>query len=172
MEGRCQCGAVKFRTPSDQPVKWFICHCLECRRQSASAFGISAVFPNFDLLAQNPGTADTGAETEAGRTDSTADATSRANRHENDLIGTYTHSNTNSGRQKRCYFCKKCGTRIMNLNVVPDDDRAGWVAVKGGCLEGIRGDVWTSATHIWTKSALVGIPEGVEQWEGDPPPRQ
>ncbi|EXJ55951.1 hypothetical protein A1O7_08882 [Cladophialophora yegresii CBS 114405] len=165
MEGRCQCGAVKFRTPNDKPVKWFICHCLECRRQSASAFGISAIFPNFDLLAQNPG-AGTGPGT------GSADSTNDANSYENDLIGTYTHSNTTSGRAKRCYFCKKCGTRIMNLSVVPGNGAGGWVAVKGGCLEGIRGDVWTSATHIWTKSALVGIPEGVEQYEGDPPPRQ
>jgi len=59
----------------------------------------------------------------------------------------------------------------MNLSVVPGDEKGGFVAVKGGCLEGIDGDIWTSATHIWTKSALVGIPEGVERFEGEPPPR-
>ncbi|KAI1338745.1 acyltransferase family-domain-containing protein [Xylariaceae sp. FL0016] len=33
------------------------------------------------------------------------------------------------------------------------------VSVKGGCLEGLD---WGSATHIWTKSAMVPIPEGSE----------
>lgn len=40
MTGGCQCGACRFeaRTPSE----WVhVCHCLECRRQSASAFGIT-----------------------------------------------------------------------------------------------------------------------------------
>ena len=59
----------------------------------------------------------------------------------------------------------------MNQRIVPGDEEGGFVAVKGGCLEGIDGDVWTHATHIWTKSALVDIPEGVERWEGEPPAR-
>ncbi|CAN5454423.1 hypothetical protein BH09PSE6_BH09PSE6_18780 [soil metagenome] len=42
LSGGCQCGAVRFRI--DGPVlERFVCHCLECRRQSASAFGISAM---------------------------------------------------------------------------------------------------------------------------------
>ncbi len=159
MNGRCQCGAVTFRTPSEKPLKWYVCHCLECRRQSASAFGISAIFPNFDLLAQNPDTS-TGATT-----------TSASSPYENELIGTYTHNNTTSGRTKRCYFCKKCGTRIMNLSLIPGDEKGGFAAVKGGCLDGISGDVWNSAAHIWTTSALIAIPEGVERWEEEPPPR-
>jgi hypothetical protein len=160
MEGRCQCGAVKFRTPQPNPLKWYVCHCLECRRQSSSAFGISAIFPNFDLLGQNP------SPSSEGESENTPPSP-----HENSLIGNYTHSNTTSGRSKRCYFCKRCGSRIMNLSVVPGDEKGGFVAVKGGCLEGITGDVWTSATHIWTKSALVMIPEGVERFEGEPPSR-
>ena len=59
----------------------------------------------------------------------------------------------------------------MNQSVVPGDDKGGFVAVKGGCLEGITGDVWTEAAHLWTKSALVSIPEGVDRWEEEPPPR-
>jgi hypothetical protein len=156
MEGRCQCGSVTFRTPQAEPLQWYVCHCLECRRQSASAFGISAIFPNFDLIAQNA---------------SASTNTASKDENENELIGNYTHSNTTSGRSKRCYFCKNCGTRIMNLSIVPGNEKGGFVAVKGGCLEGINGDVWTSATHIWTKSALLVIPEGVERFEGEPPPR-
>lgn len=33
------------------------------------------------------------------------------------------------------------------------------VSVKGGCLEGLD---WQRAIHIWTKSAMVPIPEGSE----------
>jgi hypothetical protein len=38
--GRCQCGAVRFEH-SGTPTAVYVCHCRECRRQSASAFGIS-----------------------------------------------------------------------------------------------------------------------------------
>lgn len=31
-----------------------------------------------------------------------------------------------------------------------------FVAVKGGCIEGLD---WSKAIHIWTKSAMVPIPE-------------
>ncbi|CAK7240658.1 MAG: hypothetical protein STHCBS139747_002104 [Sporothrix thermara] len=33
------------------------------------------------------------------------------------------------------------------------------VSVKGGCLEGLD---WRGAIHIWTKTAMVPIPEGSE----------
>ena len=42
--GGCQCGAVRYEI-SAAPIQIYLCHCRECRRQSASAFGISAIFP-------------------------------------------------------------------------------------------------------------------------------
>src|SRR5262245_44266671 len=42
--GGCQCGQVRYET-SGEPVGLFVCHCRECRKQSASAFGISYVVP-------------------------------------------------------------------------------------------------------------------------------
>jgi hypothetical protein len=33
------------------------------------------------------------------------------------------------------------------------------VSVKGGCIDGLD---WKNAVHIWTKSAMVPIPEGSE----------
>lgn len=39
------------------------------------------------------------------------------------------------------------------------------VSVKGGVLEGLD---WDSAIHIWTKSAMVPIPEGCESYSGEP----
>lgn len=38
------------------------------------------------------------------------------------------------------------------------------VSVKGGCLEGLD---WQTAIHIWTKSAMVPIPEGNERQCGE-----
>ena len=39
------------------------------------------------------------------------------------------------------------------------------VSVKGGCLDGLD---WGSAIHIWTKSAMVPIPEGSEAHPEEP----
>lgn len=49
MNATCQCGAVNFKTPLDKPLALYICHCHECRRQTGSAFGTSAIFPRFNL---------------------------------------------------------------------------------------------------------------------------
>ncbi len=38
--GGCQCGAVRYEV-TGAPVDLYVCHCTECRAQSASAFGIS-----------------------------------------------------------------------------------------------------------------------------------
>ncbi|KAF1848682.1 uncharacterized protein K460DRAFT_279440 [Cucurbitaria berberidis CBS 394.84] len=47
MNGSCACGAVQFTTPTSKPFKLFHCHCIDCRKQSSSAFGTSAIFPYF-----------------------------------------------------------------------------------------------------------------------------
>jgi hypothetical protein len=39
------------------------------------------------------------------------------------------------------------------------------VSVKGGCIEGLD---WKGAVHIWTKRAVLQVPEGAEAWEGEP----
>lgn len=38
--GGCQCGRVRY-TLSAQPLLLYLCHCQDCRKQSASAFGMS-----------------------------------------------------------------------------------------------------------------------------------
>lgn len=84
MDAQCQCGAVKFRTPLPAPLKVFVCHCSECRHQSSSAFGISAIFPPFDI--ESP--------------------------HSN-AINVYTRY-TASGKNLECLFCSKCGSRLVH----------------------------------------------------------
>lgn len=47
--GGCQCGSVRYRLKS-KPLKVYICHCEECRKQSASAFGISVIVSSADFV--------------------------------------------------------------------------------------------------------------------------
>jgi hypothetical protein len=49
MDVSCACGSVQFTTPTSAPIALYHCHCLDCRKQSASAFGTSAMFPFFEL---------------------------------------------------------------------------------------------------------------------------
>jgi hypothetical protein len=44
LRGGCQCGTVRFEAEGS-PLALYICHCLECRKQSASAFGMSLQMP-------------------------------------------------------------------------------------------------------------------------------
>ena len=44
MEGGCQCGGIRYAVDGEA-LGLFVCHCTECRRQSASAFGISVDVP-------------------------------------------------------------------------------------------------------------------------------
>src|SRR5262245_3628287 len=40
MDGGCQCGRVRYRMEGE-PLGLAVCHCIECQRQSGSAFGMS-----------------------------------------------------------------------------------------------------------------------------------
>jgi hypothetical protein len=44
LSGGCQCGAVRYEV-SAEPLELYVCHCRECQKQSASAFGISVIVP-------------------------------------------------------------------------------------------------------------------------------
>ena len=44
-EGRCQCGAATYRVKGTV-ITLFVCHCTECQRQSASAFGMAPMDSN------------------------------------------------------------------------------------------------------------------------------
>ncbi len=46
--GGCQCGAVRYECAS-APAELYLCHCRECQKQSASAFGISCIVPRADF---------------------------------------------------------------------------------------------------------------------------
>lgn len=140
MEGRCQCGLVRFTTPLPAPLKIYICHCTECRHQSSSSYGVTAAFPSFDIPSPGP-----------------------------DAIGIYTRPNSTG--QTHGLFCTQCGARLMHRRSGGNgsDAAGGTVSVKGGCLVGLTKEMMRTAVHIWTSEAVVDVPEGVEQYEEEPP---
>lgn len=48
LTGGCQCGQARYRCDA-APTEVYCCHCVECRHQSASAFGISVIVPRAAL---------------------------------------------------------------------------------------------------------------------------
>ncbi len=54
--GGCQCGAVRY-TLAAEKITAYACHCLECQKQSASAFAISVPVRAHDLTIIGPLTA-------------------------------------------------------------------------------------------------------------------
>jgi hypothetical protein len=130
LTGRCQCGAIRYRHAGD-PAAVYICHCRECQKQSASAFGISVQMPK-DGLSVTQGTPK------------------------------FWIRGTDTGRKLRCAFCPDCGSRLWH------ESEADWMTLKGGSLDQPL-DV-AQAIHIWTRRKLPGvvIPEGAEQYPGEP----
>ncbi|PKR55871.1 aldehyde-activating protein [Thalassospira marina] len=49
MTGGCQCGAVRYQLKGVL-LETYICHCRECQKQSASAFGISVLVHGADII--------------------------------------------------------------------------------------------------------------------------
>lgn len=47
--GGCQCGAVRFSSAGEARAL-YACHCRECQKQSASAFGLSLLVPRTGLM--------------------------------------------------------------------------------------------------------------------------
>lgn len=48
LTGGCQCGKVRYEITSP-PLGVYVCHCRECQKQSASAFGVSVFFRSADM---------------------------------------------------------------------------------------------------------------------------
>lgn len=72
---------------------------------------------------------------------------------------------TDAGNISDCYFCPECGTRLIH-RTRKDGVEKDVLSIKGGCIKGLD---WSDGKHIWTKSAVIPIPPGVEQWPEEPP---
>ncbi|KAK1753730.1 Mss4-like protein [Echria macrotheca] len=138
MDVRCQCGVVAFKTPTPAPMSVYHCHCTECQKQSSSAFGTSAIFPAEGLFPLSD-------ELQA-------------------KLGCWTRP-ANEGRTMDCYFCKACGVRVMHRIREADGKERETVVIKGGLVQGLN---FEGAKHIYVRSAVVPIPDGVERWDAEP----
>jgi hypothetical protein len=125
----CQCGAVSFNTPTPKPIGVFHCHCSHCRKQSASAFGTSAVFPANGLFPLS--------------------------RQLEEKLKVWTRP-AKEGRTMDCYFCKGCGVRVMHRIREADGRERPTVSVRGGIIEGLD---WGIGEHIYVEDAVVPLPD-------------
>ncbi|KEF53272.1 uncharacterized protein A1O9_10720 [Exophiala aquamarina CBS 119918] len=138
MEGHCQCGQIRFTTPLPAPLALYICHCTECRHQSSSTYGMTAIFPYFEIKPPYEG-----------------------------AIAVYSRPNSNGHTDG--FFCTKCGSRLIHVDVSPDGKPKTKLSVKSGCLDGITKEMMRKAVHCWTKSAVMDIPMSAEAFEEEPP---
>ena len=137
----CQCGNARFTTPFGKPLDLYHCHCLECQKQSASAYGTSAIYPADFLMPLHPDL--------------------------QEQLAVYTRP-AKAGNTMHCYFCKTCGSRMFHSVANPDGTPSkSTVSIKGGVIEGLD---WSDAKHIWTKRAVVPVPEEAQQWRESPEP--
>lgn len=73
-----------------------------------------------------------------------------------------------------CFFCKNCGARLLHLihDTAPvpgaKPKPTSTANVKGGCLEDLDKEMMKRVVHIWTKHAIVDIPEDAEKWDEAP----
>ncbi|KAM0324584.1 hypothetical protein ACHAQA_007970 [Verticillium albo-atrum] len=141
MNVSCQCGAISFRTPTPAPLAVYLCHCNECRKQSSSAFGISATFPVEGLPPL-------------------ADPALRAR------LSMWSRT-TKTGNTLDCYFCTECGARVLHHTRDAQGVPRATANIKGGLIEGLSLE---GASHIWTNEAVVPIPKGVVSWPESPQP--
>lgn len=65
--GGCQCGSVRYQL-TGPPIGLYVCHCRECQKQSASAFGVSAMFRSADLSLLSGELSSWSRPTDTGRT--------------------------------------------------------------------------------------------------------
>jgi len=68
LEGRCTCGAVRYRL-AGHPFAVHCCHCRDCQRETGSAFVINGLIetPRLELLEGSPETIDTPSESGKGQ---------------------------------------------------------------------------------------------------------
>jgi len=52
-EARCACGALSARVKGD-PVRLSICHCLDCKRRTGSAFSWNATYGTAQVAIEGP----------------------------------------------------------------------------------------------------------------------
>ena len=76
-------------------------------------------------------------------------------------LSVFTHP-ADSGNTMHCYFCPKCGVRILHAGVLPDGSMRPAVGIKGGVIDGGLDWKELKPRHTFTRSAVMELPE---QWD-------
>lgn len=134
--GGCQCGEVRYALTAP-PLTLYVCHCLDCQRQSASGFGMSMPVPRsgFQIVQGEPAVWRRIAA--SGRV--VACAFCRT-------CGT------------RLYHAPERNPAIINVKPGTLDNPLGLVPV---------GHLWVSRAHPWVRASISGLvfdgqPDGFE----------
>ena len=137
----CECGYIKMRTPTSHPLGTAHCHCNTCRKQSASVFGTSVYFHTKDVFPLS--------------------------KELEDKYSIYRHP-TDSDNTMNCFFCPRCGVRVLHVADLPDGSRRATTSFKGGVID--EGIDWKglATKHIFTESAVMKLPAEWECYDGYP----
>lgn len=137
LAGGCQCARVRYAVTA-VPLTLYLCHCAECQRQSASAFGMSMLV------------AEAAVEVDRAR------------------LGVFVRDAAAEERKLRCLFCPDCGTRLFHETAPRDGvvsvkagtlDDTGWLRPVG--------HLWTRSAQPWVRIppddlAYPGEPESFD----------
>jgi hypothetical protein len=145
LTGGCACGAVRYRLQSE-PLIVHCCHCLNCQRQTGSAFVINLVIEadRVELLAGEPVAVD------APRDDGSAQTIYRCPTCQVALYSVYTHPTA--------YFVRG-GTLDEPRALVPDvhiyvHSKVDWVTIPEGTP---AFDRLYDVEDVWPEASLARI---------------
>lgn len=145
--GSCFCRAVSF-TLSDLPTKAYLCHCLDCRRFSASSFAYNASFARSalklaltkpqEVVFASPPSMDAGKRRYDTGDAEVGGAERRGNNAEGARDGVLsTFGDETTGMLK---FCSICGTRLLLYCGNSNDSMRDQVIVPVGAIDGSERD--------------------------------
>jgi len=143
--GGCACGAVRYRLRSE-PLIVHCCHCLNCQRQTGSAFALNLVIEadRVELLAGEPVAVD------APRDDGGRQSIYRCPSCQVAVYSVYTHANA---------FFIRGGTLDEPRTLVPDAhiyvrSKVDWVTIP----EGARAfDTLYEIDDVWPEASLARV---------------
>ena len=145
MEGGCSCGAVRYRL-ADEPLFVNCCHCLNCQRQTGSAFVINVLIESdrVEVIAGEPVAVD------VPRDDGTVQRIYRCSNCQVALFRDYT--------RPEIWFVR-AGTLDEPASVAPDAhiytrSKLPWVTIP----EGVPAfDVYYDSKALWPPDSLARV---------------
>ena len=145
MEGGCSCGAVRYRL-ADEPLFVNCCHCLNCQRQTGSAFVINVLIESdrVEVIAGEPVAVD------VPRDDGTVQRIYRCSNCQVALFSDYT--------RPEIWFVR-AGTLDEPASVAPDAhiytrSKLPWVTIPEGVL---AFDVYYDSKTLWPPASLARL---------------